>query len=168
VQGPARINDDGRKRHREKFAGDSLSGVTTPPPPLPAPGWYPDPEGAPGQRYFDGAGWTDHRATPQPAYLVPQPAYPPAAYQAELILPKSAVAAGLLQLFFGWFGIGRFYIGSTAIAAIQLVLGLIGIITSPIFGLGLVILVPLSIWTFIDAIIMFAGGVTDSEGRKLR
>ena len=26
--------------------------------------------------------------------------------------PKSAVAAGLLQLFFGWFGLGRFYVGS--------------------------------------------------------
>ena len=27
-------------------------------------GWYPDPSGADGQRYFDGVGWTDHRAAP--------------------------------------------------------------------------------------------------------
>ena len=26
-----------------------------------APGWYPDPSGAPGQRYFDGADWTEAR-----------------------------------------------------------------------------------------------------------
>jgi hypothetical protein len=24
------------------------------------PGWYPDPSGKPGQRYFDGANWTEH------------------------------------------------------------------------------------------------------------
>lgn len=28
-----------------------------------APGWYPDP-GGDGQRYFDGARWTEHRAAP--------------------------------------------------------------------------------------------------------
>lgn len=33
------------------------------------PGWYPDPSGTPGQRYFDGTSWTEHRtaASPQPA-----------------------------------------------------------------------------------------------------
>lgn len=30
--------------------------------PMPPPGWYPDPSGAPGERYFDGHGWTEqHR-----------------------------------------------------------------------------------------------------------
>jgi hypothetical protein len=29
---------------------------------LPPAGWYPDPSGAPMQRYFDGADWTEHRA----------------------------------------------------------------------------------------------------------
>lgn len=27
-----------------------------------ASGWYPDPSGAPGQRYFDGTQWTEHRS----------------------------------------------------------------------------------------------------------
>ncbi|WP_081343505.1 DUF2510 domain-containing protein [Mycobacteroides chelonae] len=30
--------------------------------PVPAPGWFPDPSGAPRQRYFDGAIWTEHTA----------------------------------------------------------------------------------------------------------
>jgi TM2 domain-containing protein/uncharacterized protein DUF2510 len=84
--------------------------------PLPAPGWYPDPSGVPGQRYFDGASWTDQRSAPQ------------------ALPPKSAVAAGLLQLFFGWFGIGRFYIGSIGIAVTQLILGFIGLFTVWMFG----------------------------------
>jgi hypothetical protein len=28
----------------------------------PAAGWYPDPGGTPGQRYFDGTDWTEHQA----------------------------------------------------------------------------------------------------------
>ena len=27
-----------------------------------APGWYPDPSGAPGARYFDGTQWAEHRS----------------------------------------------------------------------------------------------------------
>jgi hypothetical protein len=40
--------------------------VTTPPTPA---GWYPDPDGSGGQRYWDGSAWTEHRApaTPEPA-----------------------------------------------------------------------------------------------------
>ena len=34
-------------------------------------GWYPDPDGSGGQRYFDGGNWTVHRAPPPP------PAFPP-------------------------------------------------------------------------------------------
>jgi len=26
--------------------------------------WYPDPSGAPGQRFFDGLQWTEHRTKP--------------------------------------------------------------------------------------------------------
>jgi TM2 domain-containing membrane protein YozV len=126
--------------------------VTTPPPP-PPPGWYPDPTGAAGQRYFDGTGWTASRA---PANL-PAP-----------LAPKSAVAAGLLQLFLGWFGAGRFYIGTTNIAVCQLVLGLVGIFLTMFCFIGLLILVPLSVWTVIEGFMMFAGAITDSDGQKLR
>lgn len=35
---------------------------TTPPPPVPPAGWYPDPLGLHDVRYWDGAVWTDHVA----------------------------------------------------------------------------------------------------------
>ena len=66
-----------------------------------------------------------------------QPGYPSPGYGADPQAPfgrdpatgeplsdKSAVTAGLLQLFLGVFGIGRFYIDSTQIAVLQLCLGL--------------------------------------------
>src|SRR4051794_36448068 len=42
--------------------------MTAPPPP-PLPGWYPDPSGEPGMRYWDGT-WTDQRA---PSLVPPPP-----------------------------------------------------------------------------------------------
>ena len=39
--------------------------MTTPKPP--AAGWYPDPTGAPGQRYFDGIDWADVSTPPTSA-----------------------------------------------------------------------------------------------------
>jgi hypothetical protein len=52
------------------------TGSTTQAPP---PGWYQDPEG-PGQRYFDGAQWTEHRSGVQqmpPAHQAPHQGGPP-------------------------------------------------------------------------------------------
>jgi hypothetical protein len=36
-----------------------------------APGWYPDPDGKGGTRYFDGEKWTAHRAAPPPSPYAP-------------------------------------------------------------------------------------------------
>jgi hypothetical protein len=63
---------------------------------------------------------------------------------------------------------GRFYIGTTGTAAAQLILGLVGLCFTLFCFIGMLILVPLWIWTFIDAIMMFTGFVTDSYGRKLQ
>ncbi len=51
--------------------------MTQPPPPA---GWYPDPAGTPGTRWWDGRTWTEHvqQAAPPP----PPPPPPPSAPQA--------------------------------------------------------------------------------------
>jgi uncharacterized protein YxjI len=63
--------------------------VTQPPPP---PGWYPDPAGIGGIRWWDGRGWTDHVQQPAPppppsptvAVQLPPPPPPPAARPAPV------------------------------------------------------------------------------------
>ena len=127
----------------------------------PPPGWYPDPNGAPAQRYFDGTKWTD-----QLAPLSTPPIVAPS--QGPLPPPRSAAVAGLLQLFLGTFGLGRFYIGTTGLAALQLLLGLAGIFLTLFCFVGILILVPLWIWTFVEAILMFARQINDSYGRRLQ
>jgi len=43
----------------------TMKKILAPTSPIAPPGWYPDPSGAPGQRYFDGTDWTEHRAAGQ-------------------------------------------------------------------------------------------------------
>ena len=113
------------------------------------------------------------------------PPYPPAGYPAPgygadpqapfgrdpatgmPLSDKSAIAAGLLQLFLGGFGVGRFYIGSTSIGVAQLCLGLFGFFFSWAL-IGIPVLLGVGIWALVDAIMMFTGSVQDNYGRKLR
>ncbi|HTX94328.1 MAG TPA: TM2 domain-containing protein [Mycobacterium sp.] len=81
---------------------------------------------------------------------------------------KSASTAGLLQLFLGVFGIGRFYIDSTQIAIAQLCLGMFGVVFSVFCFLGIPVLLGSIVWAVVDAIMMFTGNVKDNYGRKLR
>lgn len=57
-------------------------------------GWYPDPGGGPGQRYWDGSQWTDHYAAPAGQGAMPQPGYAPAGPK-----PKPSPAPAL------WWGV---------------------------------------------------------------
>jgi len=59
--------------------------------------------------------------------------------------PRLRIIAGLLQIFFGGFGIGRFYLGYNRIALGQL-------FTFPIFFIG-------GIWGVIDGILILCGQV---------
>lgn len=69
---------------------------------------------------------------------------------------KSKVAAGLLQIFLGGLGIGRFYLGYTGIGVAQL------LVTLFTCGVG-------GIWPFIDGIMILTGSVpTDANGVPLK
>jgi len=68
---------------------------------------------------------------------------------------KSKLTAGLLQIFLGGFGVGRFYLGYTNIGVLQLVVTLVTC------GIG-------SIWGLVDGIMILVGNVPDPEGRTLR
>jgi hypothetical protein len=122
-----------------------------PPPQYGAP---PPPYGGPPPQY--GA------PPPPPQYGGPQPAYgypgvdPAAPYgrhpqTGEPLSDKSKLAAGLLQIFLGAFGVGRFYLGDTGIALAQL------------FTCG-----GLGVWSLIDGIMILTGDVRDKNGRPLR
>ncbi|SOX56534.1 TM2 domain-containing protein [Mycobacterium ahvazicum] len=126
---------------------------------------------------------------PQPGYVPPQPGSPPSQpypgyggypgvdphapfgrdpATGVALSDKSGTTAGLLQLFFGVFGIGRFYIDSTQIAVAQLILGLVGLVFSLFCFIALPVLLGSAVWAVVDAIMMFTGSVKDSYGRKLR
>jgi TM2 domain-containing membrane protein YozV len=65
---------------------------------------------------------------------------------------KSKIVAGILQLFLGTLGIGRFYVGSVGVGVAQLL---------TCGGLGF--------WALIDGIIFHTSNDrTDSQGRVLR
>jgi hypothetical protein len=64
---------------------------------------------------------------------------------------KSKMVAGLLCLFLGAYGVGRFYLGYTGLGVAQL---------CTCGGCG--------IWSIIDAITCFTGKMTDAKGRPLR
>ena len=137
----------------------------------------PAPPGYPGQPGYP----------PQPGYAQPQPypAYPShPGYPGNVVDPqapfgrdpvtgiplsdKTSTTAGLLQLFLGVFGIGRFYIDSTPLAIAQLCVGLFGFVFTLFCWIGLPVLLGSIIWAIVDAIMMFTGSVKDNHGRKLR
>lgn len=80
---------------------------------------------------------------------------------------KQKLVAGLLQIFLGTLGVGRFYTGHTSIAVTQLVLTVVGWITAFLL-VGLVLVFGVAVWAFIDGVMLLATDSTDSRGLKLR
>ncbi len=102
--------------------------------------------------------------TPPAGQFLPQPGYPPPAYDP---MAKSKLAAGLLGIFLGCFGIHRFYLGYQNIAIAQLAVGVIGLATSW-FTCGLIFM-GACIWGLVDGIMILTGSIrTDGQGRPLR
>lgn len=72
------------------------------PAPRAAPGWYPDPEGSPAPRWWDGTRWTDARLDGQAPLPYPPP---PASYPMNVKTNGLAVAS-LICSCAGYFTIG--------------------------------------------------------------
>lgn len=135
-------------------------------------GWYPDPNGGPGQMYWDGTNWRTDAVVPVPAqaHQMPMetalgfgPQYPPGlphgGYGVDAhgrpVSDKSKLAAGLLQIFLSMFAAGRFYLGYNNIALMQIA------VTICTCGIG-------AWWPVIDGILILMGRVPDPQGRALR
>jgi TM2 domain-containing membrane protein YozV len=122
----------------------------------PAAGWYPDPSGGPGQMYWDGVQWRAD-APASAAGVAPYAGGAPYGVDAygRPLSDKSKVVAGLLQIFLSTFAVGRFYLGYTNLAIIQIV------VTVCTCGIG-------AFWPLIDGIMIIMGKVPDAQGRTLR
>lgn len=81
---------------------------------------------------------------------------------------KSKVAAGLLGIFLGAFGVHNFYLGYTTKAVIQLVATIVGFCLS-CFGIGVFVVLGIEIWGFVEGIMILTGSIkTDGNGNFLR
>lgn len=79
--------------------------------------------------------------------------------------PKSKIAAGLLGIFLGYFGIHRFYLGYTGIGTLMLCLSLI----LPFVTCGLYLYFPfVIIWGLIEGILILCGQFRDASGMELQ
>lgn len=83
---------------------------------------------------------------------------------------KSKMAAGLLGIFLGQFGVHNFYLGYTSKAIIQVSVSAVGYLLS-ICTFGLSCLAPLgiSVWGLIEGIMILAGSIDkDGNGNPLK
>lgn len=109
---------------------------------------------------------------PQAPQNLPTNAVPPYARQMQyspMTPPKSQIAAALLALFLGEFGVHNFYLGYTRRGTIQLAMFVFGFISLFIL-IGFPILIGLGIWAFVEFIlILLRSGQYgfDANGRPL-
>ena len=80
---------------------------------------------------------------------------------------KSKMAAGLLGIFLGCFGVHNFYLGYTSKAVTQLVLTLVGYVLC-CFVIGIFLVLGIWIWGLIEGIMILTGKInTDAQGNPL-
>ncbi len=81
---------------------------------------------------------------------------------------KSKLAAGLLGIFVGSFGVHNFYLGYTTKAVIQLVCTIVGILLSCL-GIGALIVFGIGIWGLVEGIMILCGAIkVDGHGVPLK
>lgn len=80
---------------------------------------------------------------------------------------KSKIAAGLLAIFLGNYGIHNFYLGYTKKAVTQLVLTLVGYVLCCVF-IGIFLVAGVGIWALVEGIMIFTGSINvDGNGMPL-
>ena len=123
-------------------------------PPNPPPGGgYPPPGGSPyGYGPPPPGGFGGPPGMPMAPMVSPQAPYGIEPMTGLPYSDKSRVVAGVLQIFLGWCGAGRFYTGHMGLAVLQLLFGWL----------------TCGIWPLIDGIMMLTGKVPDAQGRPLR
>lgn len=81
---------------------------------------------------------------------------------------KSKMAAGLLGIFLGQFGVHNFYLGYTGKAVAQLLLTIFGYILA-IFIIGVFMVAAAGIWGLVEGIMILSGSInTDANGIPLK
>lgn len=81
---------------------------------------------------------------------------------------KSKICAGLLGIFLGAFGVHNFYLGYTKKAIIQLVLSIVGILTTCLI-VGTFLVIGIQIWGIVEGIMILSGSIkTDGSGQLLK
>ena len=81
---------------------------------------------------------------------------------------KSKIAAGLLGIFLGQFGVHNFYLGYTGKAVTQLLLTIFGYILA-IFVVGIFMVAAAGIWGLVEGIMILSGSInTDANGIPLK
>ena len=81
---------------------------------------------------------------------------------------KSKMAAGLLGIFLGQFGVHNFYLGYTGKAVAQLLLTIFGYILA-IFIIGIFMVAAAGIWGLVEGIMILYGSInTDANGIPLK
>lgn len=81
---------------------------------------------------------------------------------------KSKMAAGLLGIFLGAFGVHNFYLGYTTKAIIQLVCTIVGFILSCIV-VGAFVVLGIEIWGLVEGIMILCGKISvDGKGVPLK
>ena len=138
-------------------------------------GQYP-PSGYPGNQYpsgqypgnqYPGGQYPPQTSMPWPYPVMPQGGYPGAMPNGRgpypiSPTPHSKLAAGLLSIFLGCFGVGNFYLGRTGRGVAQLMLTLIGF---PFFFIGPTIAV---IWGLIEGILILTSSTGSFWHRDVR
>lgn len=117
-------------------------------PQQPQPGYYSNQTQYTPPQYTPGY----NQAPQQPYYSASKPLYntPPAGY-----VQKSRLAAGLLAIMLGVFGVHNFYLGFNSRGTIQLVVSLVGILLS-IVVIGMFAVIAMGIWGFIEGVMILS------------